>query len=31
VLRESGTFERDDNSVIEAIWQQEAGVFGPVH
>jgi peptidyl-prolyl cis-trans isomerase SurA len=26
----SGTFERDDHSVIDAIWQQEAGTFGPI-
>ena len=26
----SGTFERDDHSVVDAIWQQEAGTFGPI-
>jgi peptidyl-prolyl cis-trans isomerase SurA len=30
VAVQSGTFQRGDNSVIEALWQQEAGVFGPV-
>ena len=30
VAVQNGTFQRGDNSVIEALWQQEAGVFGPV-
>ena len=30
VAVQNGTYEKDDNSVIEAVWQQESGVFGPV-
>jgi len=30
VAIQNGTYEKDDNSVIEAVWQQESGVFGPV-
>jgi peptidyl-prolyl cis-trans isomerase SurA len=30
VAVQNGTYEKDDNSVIEAVWEQESGVFGPV-
>ena len=30
VAVQNGTYERGDNSVVEALWQQEAGVFDPV-
>ena len=30
VAIQNGTYEQDDNSIIEAVWQQESGVFGPV-
>ena len=30
VAIQNGTYEQDDNSVIQAVWQEESGVFGPV-
>lgn len=30
VAVQNGTYEQDDNSVIEAVWQQESGIYGPV-
>ena len=30
VAIQNGTYEKDDNSVIVAVWQQESGTFGPV-
>ena len=30
VAIQNGTYEQDENSVIQAVWQEESGVFGPV-
>ena len=30
VAIQNGTYEKDDNSVIVAVWQQDSGTFGPI-